>query len=228
MAKVGVLLSGCGVQDGSEIHEAVLTLLALDEAGAEVVCMAPNKKQTRVVNHATGETVTETRNVLVESARIARGKIADLAKVRVDDFDAVILPGGFGAALNLCDFGMKHDQCSVDPGVAGFLLKMYEAGKPIGAMCIAPTILANLLGNKEVELTIGTDAGTAGAVSKMGAKHVNCPVEKIVVDERNRVVTTPAYMLAGSVKELRQGIEQLVGEVLKMAEKKTPAAAAVI
>lgn len=218
MVKVGVLLSGCGVQDGSEVHEAVLTLLALDQAGAEVVCMAPNKPQSRVMDHRTGKPLNETRNVLVESARIARGKISDVAKVTADELDAVIMPGGFGAALNLCDFATEGEKCHVDLDVEELLCAMHQAGKPIGAICISPVIVARLLGEEGAKVTIGTDAGTASAIEKMGAKHVACAVTESCVDEKNRIVTTPAYMLAGSIKELQPGINKLVGQVLEMAQ----------
>lgn len=219
MARVGVILSGCGVQDGSEIHESVLTLLALDEAGAEVVCAAPNKPQTRVVNHCSGKEVKESRNVLVESARIARGKIRDLATVHAKDLDAVILPGGYGAALNLCDFATSGANASVDPEVGRLLKEMHAAGKPIGAICIAPALLAALFGSEGVRLTIGTDQGTAKTLQQMGAEHVACPVDRLVVDEKNRVVTSPAYMLAESIKDLKAGITKVVAEVLKLAKQ---------
>ncbi|HVJ82858.1 MAG TPA: isoprenoid biosynthesis glyoxalase ElbB [Planctomycetia bacterium] len=216
MPRVGVILSGCGVQDGSEIHEAVLTLLALDEAGAAVACLAPDRKQTLVVNHRTGKPVEETRSVIVESARIARGRIQRLADVGADDFDAVILPGGFGAALNLCDFGQVYDKCKVDPEVERLLLEMNAAGKPIGAWCIAPAVVAAVFRNKGVQLTIGDDADTAAALKRMGADHVCAGVGEVVVDAARKIVTTPAYMLAKSIKELRPGIEKGVAEVLKL------------
>lgn len=222
MPRVGVILSGCGVQDGSEIHEAVLTLLALDEAGAEAVCLAPNKPQTRVFDHYAGKETKEARNCLIESARIARGKITDLAEASADDLDAVILPGGFGAALNLCDFALKGEKCAVDPQVQKLLRQMHRAGKPIGAICIAPAVLAAALGEDHPSLTIGTDEGTAKKLEALGAQHVACKVEKHVVDKVNRLVTSPAYMLAGSIKELRMGITLTVEEILRLIE--TPAA----
>lgn len=217
MVRVGVILSGCGVQDGSEIHEAVLTLLALDEAGADVVCIAPNKLQTKVVNHHAGEPSEENRNVLVESARIARGEVTDIAEVEANDLDAVVLPGGFGAALNLCDFALMGEKCSVDPQVDRLLRAMHDAGKPIGSVCISPVILARVLGEKKPRLTIGVDKGTAAKIEHMGARHVDCTVDGVIVDEENRLATSPAYMLAGSIKELKAGITAVVGEVMKMA-----------
>jgi enhancing lycopene biosynthesis protein 2 len=216
--RVGVLLAGCGVYDGAEIHEAVITLLALDRAGAEIVCMAPNVDQAHVVNHTTGGVAGgQTRNVLVEAARIARGKVEDLAKVRPDDLDALVIPGGFGAAKNLCDFAFKGAECTVHPEVARVVRAVHSVGRPVGAMCIAPVILAKLLGADGPQLTIGTDRDIAGAMAAMGARHVDCPVDSIVVDAKRVLVSTPAYMLAGSIAEAASGIEKLVAEVLRLA-----------
>jgi enhancing lycopene biosynthesis protein 2 len=212
--KVGVLLAGCGVFDGAEIHEAVITLLALDRAGAEAICMAPNVAQLHVINHLTGEVTGETRNVLVEAARIARGKVRDLATVDAGEVDALIIPGGFGAAKNLCDFAVKGAGCSVHPEVARLVRGVHAAGKPIGAECIAPAILASLLGAEKPRVTIGTDAGTAAAIEAMGAHHEACQVDQILVDREHKLITTPAYMLAGWVAEAASGIEKLVTEVL--------------
>lgn len=220
MARVAVCLSGCGVKDGSEIHEAVLTLLALDQAKAQILCCAPNADQSAVVNHLTGQAVAgEKRNILVESARIARGQIKDLAEVRAADIDAVIFPGGFGAAMNLCSFATDGPSCRVHPEVERLIGEMLAAGKPIGAMCIAPAMLARVLGGRKVagRVTIGTDAGTAAAIEKMGVRHESCACEGVVVDERNRLVTTPAYMLGRGPREVFEGIKSLVGEVLRLA-----------
>src|SRR6185436_17907915 len=168
--KVGVLLSGCGVQDGAEIHEAVCAMLALDRAGAEIVCLAPNREQASVVDHLKGRPVGEKRNVLVESARIARGQIRDVAGVRPADLDAIILPGGFGAAKNLSTFADAGEKAQADPAVAALLRGMHEAKKPIGALCIAPAVLAAALGRDvHPELTIGDDPGTAKKLEGMGA-----------------------------------------------------------
>ena len=218
MAKVGVVLSGCGVYDGSEIHEAVCTLLALDRAGAEAVCMAPNVEQA-VVNHLTGEEVPgATRNVLEESARIARGQISDIATVKAADIDALIFPGGFGAAKNLCSFAVKGPDCEVNPEVARLVREVVTAKKPLAAICIAPALVSKILGNDKLahKLTIGSDAATAGALESMGSKHVDCPVSNIVIDTENKLVSTPAYMLAKSIKEAAEGIEKAVEALLKM------------
>ncbi|MDO3377618.1 isoprenoid biosynthesis glyoxalase ElbB [Geoalkalibacter halelectricus] len=218
--KIGVVLAGCGVYDGSEIHEAVITLLAIDRAGAEAVCMAPNIDQMHVVNHLSGEVAEgEKRNVLVEAARIARGKIKDLATVKAGDIDALILPGGFGAAKNLCDFAVKGADCNVNPEVARLVREVVEAKKPLAAVCIAPALVARVLGNEKLahKLTIGTDKGTAEALETMGAQHVSCPVSEFIVDEKNKIVSTPAYMLAGRISEAAEGIEKTVRVVLEMA-----------
>ena len=217
MTRVGICLSGCGVNDGAEIHESVLTLLALDQAQAEIVCMAPKGVQTQVIDHASGKKMDEKRDVLIESARIARGKIKDIKQIQADDLDALIFPGGFGAALNLCDFGMAGENCKVHEEVSRLVAEMHKAGKPIGAICIAPALLAKVLGGLNVKLTIGTDPGTAGKLEAMGAEHVSCPVDGIVVDEKNKIVTTPAYMLANRISEVAQGIEKLVQKTIEMA-----------
>lgn len=214
MAKVGVCLSGCGFKDGAEIHEAVLTLLALDEAGAEVLCMAPDIPQARVVNHLTGEEDAGTRNVLVESARIARGDIRDVKTVKASELDALIFPGGFGAATNLSDFGQNGPEARVDEDVARLIREVHRERKPIGAICIAPALLAAALPG--LELTIGTDRGTASKLEEMGARHVSKAVDQIHVDESNRVVSTPAYMLGPGPKDVHRGIRRLVDQVLSM------------
>ncbi len=218
MAKVGVLLSGCGVFDGAEIHEAVLTLLALDRAGAEIVCMAPNVEQAHVINHLTQEVTAEKRNVLVESARIARGEIKDLKDVQAGDLDALIMPGGFGAAKNLSDFAFKGPQATVLPEVKRLLTDLAAAGKPIGAICIAPATLTKALADRKPEVTIGTDAGTASAIEAMGGRHKTCTVDMIHLDAGNKLVSTPAYMLGPGIKDVAQGIEKLVAKVVELAK----------
>lgn len=216
MAKVGLILSGCGVYDGSEIYESVLTLLALDRAGAEAVCMAPEKPQMHVINHLTGEVAEgESREVLVEAARVARGEIQPIGKVDPASLDALILPGGFGAAKNLSDFAVKGADCTVDESVAGMITAVREAGKPIGFICISPAIAAKVLGADKVKLTIGEDPDTAAALESMGAQHQNCGVTGIVVDETLGVVSTPTYMLGKRISEVAEGIEALVTEVLR-------------
>ena len=214
--QVAVILSGCGHQDGSEIHEAVCTLLALDQQGAAYQCFAPDVAQTRVANHCTGKDMPETRHVLVESARIARGAIAPLSALNAANFDALILPGGYGAALNLSDFAQKGAQCTVLPEVAQAITRMHAAGKPIGALCIAPVIVSKLLPG--VLLTIGSDADTAHAVQQLGSRHQNTTHGEIVVDAHMRVVTTPCYMLDARISQVYDGAQALVAAVLDMVK----------
>jgi enhancing lycopene biosynthesis protein 2 len=222
--KIGVVLSGCGVFDGTEIHEAVITLLALDRAGVETVCMAPDVDQLHVIDHLRGDVARgERRNVLVESARIARGNVVNISAVDPDELDALILPGGFGAAKNLCDFALKGAGCTVHPEVARVVEAVHAAGKPVGALCIAPAVVARLLGEERPHLTIGTDSGTAAALEAMGACHEACEACGTIVDRERRLVTTPAYMLAGSIAEAADGIEKLVGEVLALVREPVPA-----
>lgn len=215
--RVGVILSGCGFKDGAEIHESVLTLLALDRAGAEVVCMAPNVEQSVVVDHLSGERTHERRNVLVESARIARGKILDLAQVQIDELDALILPGGYGAATNLSNFAELGPEAEVHPEVERLLRAARQAKKPIGAICIAPGVVARVLGHEHVKLTVGDDPGTAQAIRGTGAVHVDAGVEEVVVDVEHKIVSTPAYMLGPSIRHVAVGIERCVQEVLRLA-----------
>lgn len=214
--KIGVVLSGCGVFDGSEIHEAVFTLLAIDRNGAEAVCMAPDV-QLDEVDHLAGAPTGAKRSVLVESARIARGKIRNIADVKASELDAIIFPGGFGAAKNLCDFAFKGAAATPQPDVARLIKEMSAAGKPIGAICIAPALIAAVLGKELApHVTIGTDEGTAAAINATGSCHVNCPVTEFVVDKKNRIVSTPAYMLANSIGEAAEGIEKTVKAVMDM------------
>lgn len=214
--KVAVILSGCGVYDGAEIHESVLTLLRLSQCGAQVQCFAPDMAQHHVINHLTGEEMAESRNVLVESARIARGNIQPASELKAADYDALIIPGGFGAAKNLSDFAFKGADCSVQPDVLAAAQDFAAAGKPVGLICIAPAMAARIYG-EGVQCTIGTDAGTAAALGQMGAAHVNCAVENVVVDAERKLVTTPAYMLAQSIAEAELGISSLVEAVLELA-----------
>ena len=193
MKKVAVILSGCGGFDGAEIHESVLALHAIEKQGASWHCFAPNVQQMHVINHLTGEEMPETRNVLVESARIARGKIQDVATLNVNEFDALLLPGGFGAAKNLTDFAVKGAQCSINP-----------------------TIIPMIYG-EAAQGTIGNDHGTAAAFNQLGGQHVDCPVEGIVFDERHKVLSTPAYMLAENISQAASGIEKLVERLLQLA-----------
>lgn len=214
--RVAVVLSGCGVYDGSEIYESVITLLRLDQAGAEVQCFAPDIEQLHVINHVTGEVAEgETRNVLVEAARLARGEIRELAEANADDFDAVILPGGFGAAKNLSNFAVPGAQLSVQKELRDFIGAMHNSGKPVGLMCIAP-VMSGVLFDAGVKCTIGDNPEIVVAIEATGAEHRTCGVGDICIDEKNKLVTTPAYMLAGRISEAATGINKLVDAVLGM------------
>ncbi|MDG9883971.1 isoprenoid biosynthesis glyoxalase ElbB [Pseudomonas sp. GD04058] len=216
--KVAVILSGCGVYDGAEIHESVITLLRLDQRGAQVQCFAPNIAQRHVINHLTGEEMPETRNVLVESARIARGNIKDLGEADVNDFDALIVPGGFGAAKNLSSFAVDGPGCSVHPDVLALAEAFAEAGKPVGLICISPALAAKIYG-PGVVCTIGNDADTSAAIVKMGGTHEECDVHDIVEDTQRKLVSTPAYMLAQSISDAASGINKLVDRVLELTHE---------
>ncbi len=212
--KIAVILSGCGVFDGSEIHEATLTLYAIIKHGAEYEIFAPDITQHHVINHITGESMNESRNVLVESARIARGKIKSLSEFKSLDFDALIFPGGFGAAKNLSTFAFDGVNFTINPEVEKVVRDMVNSGKPVGALCISPVLLAKVLDN--VKLTIGNDPDTAKAVETMGAIHKNTTHGEVVVDERYKTVTTPCYMLDADIVQIGDGAENVVKAMLEM------------
>ncbi len=214
MQKIAVVLSGNGVFDGAEIHEATLTLYAIAKRGAVYEIFAPDIPQHHVINHLTGEEMEESRNVLVESARIARGKIKALSEFSGREFDALMFPGGFGAAKNLSSFAFEGADCKVNPDVENAIKEMISLGKPVGALCISPVILAKIL--DDVELTIGQDADTAEAIQKMGARHTETSHGEIIVDKKYKVVTTPCYMLDASIDQIGEGAENIVDAVLKL------------
>lgn len=226
MATIAVVLSGCGRGDGSEIHEAASCLIHLDRHRATYRCFAPDKMQSDVVNHAVGATSPEKRNVMVESARISRGDITPLAKLNVDEFDAIVFPGGFGAAKNLCTFAKDGANCSVDPDVERVVKGFRAKGKPIAMCCIAPVIAAKVFGTKAggpgCEVTIGDDGATAGAIAAMGSKNLARPVTEAVVDTGNRLVTTPAYMCDTGPYGVFTGIGRMIDELIKMAGAPAP------
>jgi len=219
-----VILSGCGKADGSEIQEAVSVLIHLSRIGSTIRCFAPDAAQVDVVDHVTGKTVAgASRNVMVEAARISRGEIAPLSKLNVAEFDALALPGGFGAAKNLCDFASKGAECSVNPDVERAIKAFHTAKKPIALCCIAPVIAARVLGKKKggpgVSVTIGDDAGTAGAIESMGSRNVSKGVTEACVDAVNRIVTAPAYMYGEATPhEVFVGIGKMVDELGRMTK----------
>ena len=213
--KVAVILSGCGNKDGAEIHESVLSLWAINKHGAEYQCFAPDIPQHHVLNFITGQEMNEERNVLVESARIARGNIKNLADYRADDFDALVIPGGLGVAKNLSTFAFDGPHCYINEEMERAVSETAAQGKPIGALCIAPAIIAKILGN--VTVTIGHDAGTEAALAQMGATHSETTHGEIVIDRGKKIVTTPCYMLDARVDQIGEGAENLVMAVLEMA-----------
>lgn len=211
---IAVILSGCGNQDGAEIHESTLTLWAIHKHGADYHCFAPNIPQYHVLNHITGEEMNDKRNVLIESARIARGKISELTTFKAEKFDALVLPGGFGAAKNLSNYAFNGADCQVDKSVAKAIKDMHAAGKPIGALCIAPVLLASTLQN--IKLTVGQDPTTITNIKEMGATHETTNEGQIVVDTDNKIVTTPCYMLDSRVDKIGEGADKLVEALIKM------------
>lgn len=212
--KFAVILSGCGHQDGAEIHEATLSLWAIHKNGSEYQCYAPDIEQHHVLNHITGQEMAEKRNVLIESARIARGKIQPLSAFSVDSADALIVPGGFGAAKNLSSYAFDGAKCTVNSEVEKAIRDMHQAGKPIGALCIAPVILAKVLGN--VQLTIGQDNSTAESITAMGAQAIPTWQGEIAVDADKKIVSTPCYMLDSTVDQIGEGADKLVKAMLNM------------
>ena len=212
--KFAVVLAGCGVNDGAEIQEATLTLLAIDRNKAEYQCFAPDINQLHVVNHLNGTEMKETRNVLTESARIARGNIKPLGSFEEKEFDALIFPGGFGVAKNLCSFAFDGVNCSVNPEVEKVIKSMHAARKPIGALCISPVLITKVLGN--IKTTIGNDTETINAIESFGGKHVDAVHCEVVIDQENKIVSTPCYMLDATISQIAEGAENAVSAIIKM------------
>ena len=228
MHTVGVVLSGCGYLDGAEIYEATLTLLSLDKREIAYQCLAPNVPQLHVVNHKTGEATGESRNVLVEAARIARGKIEPLSEAWLDKLDAVIFPGGFGAAKNYCDFAVNGEGCTIHPVVESFMQKTVTARKPLGVICISPVVLARALKGLDLhpQLTVGKSSGASQAVDNFGSRHVECAVTDCIVDHELRVVSTPAFMHSARISEVALGIDKLVEQIAALIPAKNTVAVA--
>lgn len=215
--KFAIVLSGCGRADGSEIHEATCAMLSIDCLGSLYQCFAPNISQAAVVNHLTGNLEPENRNVLVEAARLARGNILDLKEYNPQDFDAIVFPGGLGAVINWCDFKSAGVNCHVDASVQKAIIDSYDKGLIIGAMCIAPVVIAKVLGSKGVHVTIGNDKGMATAIERTGAVHENRKATEVCIDELRKVVTTPAYMLASSIKEVCEGADNMIKAMIALS-----------
>jgi len=212
--QTAVILSGCGVYDGAEIHESVLTLLAIAKNNADYTIFAPDIEQHHVINHLKGEETNEKRNVLIEASRIARGNIKALSEYNPKAFDALFLPGGFGVAKNLSSFAFEGANCKVDPETEQAIIETYKAQKPIGALCISPVVIAKILDN--VIVTIGQDKETAEAIEQMGSKHSTTNHGEVVIDKTNKIATTPCYMLDANIIQIAEGAENIVKAVLKM------------
>lgn len=218
MKNIAVILAGCGVYDGSEIHEAVLTLLSIERNDAKYQCFAPDIAQHHVIDHITGEETSEVRNVLKEAARIARGNIHNLSDLNAEEFDAVVIPGGFGAAKTLCDFAFKGSELTVLPELITAINAFSVAKKPVGLICIAPAMAGKLFEEK-VKFTIGHDEEIASAIEQTGAHHISCSVNDIVIDTTHKLVTTPAYMLAKNISEVDAGINKLITEIISLTQQ---------
>jgi enhancing lycopene biosynthesis protein 2 len=214
MKNFAIILSGCGVYDGAEIHEAVTAMLAVSRKGHGYQVFAPDMLQHHVINHITGEEMPEKRNVLIESARIARGNVKDLASLNPNDYDALLFAGGFGAAKNLSDFAFNGENYSVNNQVVNVIQAMYRAGKPIGAMCIAPMLIADVI--KGVALTLGSENDASKIAEKRGAIHNATSHGEVVVDKANKIATTPCYMLDATISQVADGAENLVTELEKL------------
>ncbi len=217
MKNIGVIISGCGYLDGAEIREAVLTLLSIDKYGARPSIYAPNVDQYHVVNHLTGEETGESRNVLLEAGRIARGEVIDLSEIKMNELDALIIPGGFGVAKNLSSLAFEGQKGSIHPVFSKVLKDCHDSHKPIGAICISPAVICMALGKAQPELTIGNDTSTAGIINELGGKHIDCDVHQIHTDKKNKIVSTPAYMYGDApISRIAQGIDQCVKEVINL------------
>ncbi|MEZ5018940.1 MAG: isoprenoid biosynthesis glyoxalase ElbB [Bacteroidales bacterium] len=216
--KAAVVLAGCGVFDGAEIHEAVMTLYAIDKNGGSYEIFAPNVAQHHVINHLTGDEMKESRNVLTEAARIARGKIRALTEYRASEFDALIFPGGFGVAKNLCTYASDGPECKVDRVAEEVIRATHSAGKPIGALCISPVLIARVLG--DVTVTIGNEPGTAADIGILGGKHENRNHGEAAVDRKNLIVTAPCYMLNATITDIARDAEAVVHALMELAGEK--------
>jgi len=219
--KIAVILSGCGVFDGAEIHEATLTMYAIAKLGAEYEIFAPDIDQLQVINHLTGKEMKETRNVLIEAARIARGNIQELGHYKAADFDGLVFPGGFGVAKNLSDWVSKGPESTINAGVEMAIRETVRAGKPIGALCISPVLLAKVLG--DVKVTVGDDAPTIAAIEATGARHVKTGHGEVVIDKKYKTVTSPCYMLDACIDQIGAATEKVVKEMIKLMENEKSA-----
>ncbi len=216
--RIAVVLSGCGVYDGAEIHESVFTLWAIAKAGFQYEIFAPDIEQHHVINHLTGQETKESRNVLIESARIARGNIESITNLNSSNFDAVIFPGGFGVAKNLCNYAFEGVDCKVNPEVESVIRKFHAKEKPIGALCISPVMIGKVL--KNLKLTIGSDATTIEAIEKMGNTHIESRVGQVIIDRRHKIASTPCYMLDSNIIQIAESATKIVDAVIELVREK--------
>lgn len=214
MKKIAVLLSGCGVMDGSEIHEAVTAMLAIEQQGACYKCFAPQGEQNVVTNHILKQPSQERRTMPAEAARIARGDIALLSSFDVDNYDAIVIPGGMGAIANLCTFAMNGSNCSVHPDVERVIKEMHNVGKPIVGLCIAPVLLVRIL--KNILVTVGNDSETIGAIKQMGGEHQVCNAAEVCIDKKNKIITTPCYMLDKCLKDVAMSTSNAIKTLMSI------------
>ena len=218
--KIGVLLSGCGVYDGVEIQEAVLTLLAIEEIGAKAICISIDQPQHHVVNHLTGEEMPETRNMMAEAARIARGEVTEISSIVPADLDALVIPGGFGSAKNFTKWAFSGPEGEIDPKVKLLIVNMVNVGKPIAALCVSPVVVAKALEGSTIHtsMTIGSNAeaspydinGFSAGLSSTGVSPVMKTVREIQIDHTNKIVTAPCYMMDASIGDVRKNIRSAI------------------
>jgi len=218
MKKIALVLCGSGFKDGSEIRESVAVLWGLSRLGAQVQCFAPNRPQTDVINCLTGKPSSgENRNMLTEKARIARGEIQPLTQLRASQFDAIIIPGGFGVAKNLCTFASEGSKGKVLQELKDVLLEFHDSNKPIGAVCIAPAVIALTFPGKHFEMTVGGSSEAAQEIEKLGHKHISTLASQCHIDHKNKIITTAAYMCEAPLHEIFEGVRQLTEEIVKLS-----------
>ncbi len=215
MKKIAVILAGCGNRDGSETHETLSVLLAIDKRGIEYQCFAPNG-DFEVFNHIEGKKSGEKRHLITEASRLCRGNIKALSMYKAEDYDALIIPGGMGAAQNLSNYAFVGKDIIVNQEVEKAILETYSANKPIGALCIAPMLLAKVLGDKNPTLTLGNDCPAAQDAISLGCNHQICKSNEVAVDVKHKIVTTPAYMVATHISEIFEGSDNLVEQICKL------------
>jgi enhancing lycopene biosynthesis protein 2 len=224
--KIGVLLSGCGVYDGAEIQETVFALLAIEELGAEAICLSVNKNQHHVVNHLTGEEMPESRNMLVEAARIARGAVHDISTFDNTQIDALVIPGGFGSAKNFTTWAFEGPNGSILPEIKELIQQCISDKKPIAALCVSPVIVGLALNQSDLQatMTLGTDKekspyeinAFSSGLSQTGVQVEMKTIREIALDEKLKIVSAPCYMMDASIVEIRTNIQQAMQALIQL------------